>query len=153
MLNVDRVWSRVSQLPGFRGRKLADFVIQAINLNFQLTTQQTSPQTPVNLPAGMVILGITAGARKDAVASTIVMCPGLDMFRVAIDYQATARSIVGPTTRGLGSSVFGQYGDQFPAKELVIPIQGSLLYTVENMTTDTIDVTFTHHGLVPGAIG
>ena len=154
MLNVDRVWSRVSQLPGFKNRKLSDFVIQVIDLNFTLTTQQLSAQTPVNLPAGMVILGIIAAARMDAQAATVQQSPGLDMFRVAIDYQATARSIVGPgASRGLGSAVFGPFGDQFPGKELVIPVQGSLLYTVENMTTSTIDVTFSHHGLVPGAIG
>jgi len=152
MLNVDRVWSRVSQLPGFRGRKLSEFVLQVINLNFTIASQVTAPQTPVNLPAGMIILGVIAAARLDAVAGTQTSSPGLDMFRVAIDYQATSRSIVG-TTRGLGSAVFGPFGDQFPAKELVVPVQGSLLYTVENMTTSTIDVSFEHHGLVPGAIG
>jgi hypothetical protein len=154
MLNVDRVWSRVSQLDGFKGKKLSQFVIQVIDLNFQILTGATSPQTPVNIPAGAVILGVIAAARLDAVAGTQTSSPGLDMFRVAIDYQATARSIVGPgANRGLGSAVFGPYGDQFPGKELVIPVQGSLLYTVENMTTSTIDVTFAHHCLVPGQIG
>lgn len=152
MLNVDRVWSRVSQLPGFRGRKLGEFIIQVIDLNFALTTGQTSAQTPVNLPAGMIILGVMAAARVNGQAGTTAQSPGLDMFRVAIDYQATNRSIVG-TTRGLGSAVFGHFGDQFPGKELIVPVQGSLLYTCENMTTSTIDVTFSHHGLVPGAIG
>lgn len=154
MLNVDRVWSRVSQLPGFKGRKLSEFTLQVIDLNFTLNSAAISPQTPVNLPAGMVLLGVIAAARLDAVAGTQTSSPGLDMFRVAIDYQATARSIVGPgTNRGLGSAVFGPFGDQFPGKELVVPVQGSLLYTVENMTTSTIDVTFAHHGLVPGAVG
>lgn len=155
MLNVDRVWSRVSQLPGFKNRKLSDFVIQVIDLNFTLTTGATSPQTPVNLPAGMVIIGVIAGARVDAQLGTTQQSPGLDMFSVAIDYQATARSIVGPggSNLGLGSAVFGPFGDQFPGKELVIPVQGSLLYTVKNQTTSTIDVTFAHHGLVPGSIG
>lgn len=152
MLNVDRVWSRVSQLPGFRGRKLTEFIIQVIDLNFALTSAQTSAQTPVNLPAGMILLGVMAAARVNNQAGTTVQSAGLDMFRVAIDYQATNRSVVG-TSRGLGSAVFGAYGDQFPAKELVVPVQGSLLYTVENMTTSTIDVTFAHHGLVPAAVG
>lgn len=152
MLNVDRVWSRVSQLPGFKNRRLSEFIIQVINLNFTLTTGQVSASTPVNLPAGMVLLGVGAAARVSAQAGTQTQSPGLDMFSVAIDYQATARSIVG-TTRGIGSSVFGPYGDQFPAKELVIPVQGSLLYTAENLTTSTILVTFAHAGLVPSAIG
>lgn len=156
MLNVDRVWSRVSQLPAFKGKRLADFIHQTINLNFTLTSQQIGAQTPVNLPAGMIVIGITAAARislSAAVAATQQQSPGLDMFRVAIDYQGQGRSIVGPGTKGIGSAVFGPYGDQFPAKELVIPIQGALLYTPENMTTSTIDITFAHHGLVPSAIG
>lgn len=152
MLNVDRVWSRVSQLPQYKGAKLSDFVLQKIVQNFTLTTAQLSAQTPVNMPAGMIILGIMAAARLSAVAGTQTSSPGLDMFSVAITYQATDRSIVG-TARGVGSSVFGAFGDQFPEKELIIPIQGSLLYTVENMTTSTINVSFTHAGLVPGKIG
>lgn len=152
MLNVDRVWSRVSQLPSFKGRKLSEFVIQVINLNFSLTSLQLSAQTPISLPAGMVLLGVTAAARLNGVAATQQQSPGLDMFSVAIDYQATSRSIVGQT-RSLGSAVFGPYADQFPGKELVVPIQGSLLYTTENMTTSTINISFAHHGLVPGAIG
>jgi hypothetical protein len=153
MLNVDRVWSRVSQLPGFQGKKLSQFILQTINLNFTLTTQQLGAQTPVVLPAGAVVLGVVAAARLSAVAASQAQSPGLDMFRVAIDYQATSRSIVGPGIRGLGSAVFGPYGDQFPGKELVIPVQGALLYTPENATTSTIEITFAHHCLVPGAIG
>lgn len=152
MLNVDRVWSRVSQLDAFKGKKLSQFILQVINLDFSLTAGQISPQTPVNLPAGMVILGVIAAAGVPANAPTTPTAPGLDMFKVAIDYQATSRSIVG-TTRSRGSAVFGPFGDQFPGKELVIPIQGSLLYTVENVTSASINVSFAHHGLVPGAIG
>lgn len=152
MLNVDRVWSRVAQLPAYKGRKLAEFIIQVINLNFTLTTQQVSAQTPINLPAGMILLGVIGAARFAAQAASQQQSPGLDMFSVAIDYQATNRNIVGQT-RSLGSAAFGPYGDQFPGKELVVPIQGSLVYTVENMTTSTINVSFAHHGLVPGAVG
>ncbi len=152
MLNVDRVWSRVSQLPTFKGRRLGEFIIQALNLNFTLTTGQTSAQTPINLPAGGIILGIIAAARVAAQLGTTAQSPGLDMFAVALDYQATNRSVIG-TTRAIGSAAFGPYGDQFPGKELVIPVQGSLLYTVENLTTSTINVSFVHHALVPGAIG
>lgn len=152
MLNVDRVWSRVSQLEGFKGKRLSDFTLQVINLGFALTSQQLAPQTPVNLPAGMILLGVIAAAGVVAQAGTQQTMPGLDMFKVAIDYQATSRSIVG-TTRTRGSAAFGPYGDQFPGKELVVPIQGSLLYTVENVTTSSIDISFAHHGLVPRAVG
>lgn len=152
MLNVDRVWSRVSQLQQFAGRKISQFIYQAIVQNFTLTSAQVSAPTPVTFPAGMIMLGVVAAAGVSAQLGTTQTMPGLDMFAVAIDYQAQNRSVVG-TSRGRGSSVFGPFGDEFPAKELVIPNQGSLLYTVENLTTSTIIVSFTHHGLVPSAIG
>ena len=44
-------------------------------------------------------------------------------------------------------------GDQFPGKEIIIPVNGALLYTVENLTTTTITVSFSHHSLTPAAIG
>lgn len=152
MLNVDRVWSRVSQRNDFRGKRIGDFVLQTIIQNFTLTSAQVSAQTPVNMPAGMVILGVIGSARMSAQAASQTQSPGLDMFAVAIDFQAQNRSIVG-TARGTGSAVFGPIGDQFPGKEIVVPIQGALLYTVENLTTSTIVVSFAHHGLVPGSVG
>lgn len=152
MLNLDRVWARATQRPEYRGKSLTSYTTQAIVQAFTLTSTQTSGQTPVLFPAGAVILGIIAAFQPSAIAATTVYRPGMDLFDVAIDYQATNRSIVG-TTRGVGSSVFGPYGDQFPTKEIYIPINGSLLYTVANLTTTTIYGTFTHHCLVPAAIG
>lgn len=152
MLNVDRVWSRVSRRPDFQGKNLSNFVLQVINLNFTLTTGQLGAQTPVNLPAGMIVLGVIAAARMSAQAASTVQSAGLDMFSVAIDFQAQNRSVVG-TAQGIGSAVFGPFGDQFPGKEIVVPIQGALLYTPTNLTTSTILITFAHHGLVPSAVG
>lgn len=152
MLNVDRVWQRVSQLDGYKQLKLSGFILQAIVQNFTLTTGQTSAQTPVNFPAGMIILAVMAAANVALQAGTTPIMPGLDMFEVQIAYQATDRSIVG-ASRGMGSAVFGPLGDLFPQKELIIPVQGALLYTVKNLTTSTINVSFVHQGLVPAAIG
>lgn len=152
MLNIDRVWARCSQLNQFRGKKMSDYVLQKIVQNFTLTTGQVSAQTAVQFPAGMILVGINAAAGVSTQLGTTLQTPGLDMFACSIDYQATNRNIVG-TSRARGSAVFGQFGDQFPEKELVIPLQGSLLYTVENLTTSTIIVSFAHAGLVPGAIG
>lgn len=152
MVKPHEAWSRVSRLKQFAGADLKDYILQVINLNFTLTTGQASPSTPVQLPAGMILLGVCAAARPQTIAATTVYAPGLDLFQVAIDYQAQNRSVAG-TSQGIGSAVFGPYGDQFPAEELVIPVQGALLYSVTNLTTTTILITFAHHGLVPKAIG
>jgi hypothetical protein len=152
MLNIDRVWSRVAQRSDFQGMKASQYRLQVIVQSFTLTSAQISNQTPVNFPAGMIIVGIEASSQVEAQTGLVAQQRSLDMFRFSLDYQATNSSLIG-TARAIGSAVFGQYGDSFPAKEIVIPINGSLLYTVENLTTSTLDVTFAHHGLVPSAIG
>jgi hypothetical protein len=152
MLNADRVWSRVSQRPEYRGKNISQYTTQVIVQNFTLTSAQVSAQTAVIFPAGGIILGIIGEGQPSSQTATQTYRPGLDLFAVSIDYQATARNIVG-TSRAIGTTVFGVMGDQFPGKEIIIPVNGALLYTVENLTTTTITVSFSHHSLTPAAIG
>jgi hypothetical protein len=152
MLNVDRVWARASQRPEYRGKGLSQYTTQVIVAQFTLQPTQISGQTSVLFPAGAVILGIQAKFIPTAQPGTSILMDGMDMFAFSLDYQATNRSIVG-TSRAIGSTVFGNENDQFPGKELYIPTNGSLLYTVENLTSSTIFGTFSHHCLVPSAIG
>jgi hypothetical protein len=152
MPNIDRVWARASQRPEYRGKSLSQYTTQVIVQAFTLTGTQVSGQTAVLFPAGAIIGRVIAAFQPSGQAATQTYRPSLDIFDVAIDYQATNRSIVG-ITRGVGSSVFGPFGDEFPIKELYIPINGSLLYTVSNLTSSSIYGTFAHHCLVPSAIG
>lgn len=152
MLNVDRVWARASQRPEYQGRKLSQYTTQVIVAQFTLTSQQVSGQTAVLFPAGAIIMLIAAEFLPTGQVATSNFAKGNDIFAFAVDYQATNRSIVG-TSRAVGATVFGVNNDQFPGKELYIPTNGSLLYTVENLTTSTIFGTFSHHCLVPSAIG
>lgn len=152
MMNVDRVWARASQRPEYRGKSLTQYTTQVITAQFTLTSTQVSGQTPVLFPAGAIIGQVDANAVPTSQTGLVIPFPGLNMFAFSLDYQATNRSIVG-TARTIASTVFGVMGDQFPIKELYIPINGSLLYTVENLTSSTIFVTFSHHCLVPSAIG
>jgi len=127
MIDVDRAWAR--QAWRFPGRKLSDFRLQGITYSVSLATGGTSQNQPVNFGAGSILLGIVAGARPSAQAATQTYGPGLDLFTTAFIYQADSRSIVG-TTEALGSTVFGPYGDQFPALEIVMPQNTSILYNV-----------------------
>src|SRR5882757_1490507 len=152
MLNIDRVWSRVSQLPQYRGKKLSDFILQDVTYSTQLTTGQALANQPVIFPAGAILVGGRAGAAIPGVAATQTGRDGLDMFTVAIADQQTQRNIVG-TTQMLASAVFGRFNDQFPAKEIIVPVNGGLLYSFTNLTTTTINIYFTHDCLVPAAQG
>jgi hypothetical protein len=152
MLNIDRVWSRVSQLKQYQGRKLSDFVLQQITFTSQMTSAQALANQVVLFPAGSIVVGIRAGATIDSAAGTQTQRDGLDQFKLSIADQQTARTIVG-TAQALASAVFGRYGDQCPAKELIIPAQGGLIYSFTNLTTSTIDFSVTHDCLVPGAVG
>lgn len=153
MLDLERVWARVSQREEFRGRKLADYGIQVIETNFTLTTGQVSAATPVQFSGGAVILGVMAGARPSAVAATQTYAPGLDLFSLQLEYQGPGQRAIISGGAAMASSVFGQYGDQFPKKEIVLPVNSTLLYTLTNLTTSTILVTLSHHCLVPAAVG
>jgi len=148
MLDFQDVWPRASRYQQFQGMGPLDFVNQVNVLSFTLTTGAVSPQTAQTFPAGAIILGIMASAIVTGAAATQQYKPGLDSFSVAIDMQTPARNLVG-STAGIGSSVFGPYGDQFPAKEMVMGLNAALLYTVTNQTTSTLLITFAHHVLIP----
>jgi hypothetical protein len=152
MLDIDRLWQRVAQYDQFRGRRLAEYIYQAFVLNFTLTTGQTSPETPIRFPGGAIIGQVAAAACLSGVAGTQTGRNGLDMFSLALATE-TGRQIIG-TARGIASCVFGTGAqNEVPLKELIVPVNGSLQYTVENLTTSTILVSITHHALVPSAVG
>lgn len=149
MLNVDRVWAR--QASKWGGKKLQDFRIQVISATYSIAGSGQSQNNPVNFGAGALILGVIAAAAPSAVAGTVAYRPGMDLFTVAISYQADNRVIVG-TSEALGSCVFGPYGDQYPAFEIPMPQNTSLLYNFTNVTSTAITVTLAHHCLMPGAV-
>lgn len=150
MLNIDRVWSRVAQLDDFRGTKLTDYMFQGITASFALAAAvgSTSNSQPVNFGPRCVLLGAIASAQPVGQAATQAYRPGLDLFTVSIDWQGQQRALVG-STQVLGSCLFGPQGDQFPAKEIIIPVQGGLAYSLTNMTSTQLTVTVCHHCLVP----
>lgn len=150
MIDVDRAWAR--QAYRFPGMKLSMFRYQGITASFSLTTGGTAQNQPVNFGAGSIILGIIAAARLSAVAATVVYTAGMDLFSCAFVYQADSRSIVGQT-EAIGSSVFGPFGDQLPAMEIVMPQNTAIQYNFTNLTTSTIQITLVHHCLLPGAVG
>ena len=152
VMSIDNVWRRVSEGPLFRGRKLSDFVAQVITQNFTLATGAQSAQTPVQFGPGAVIYSIQAAAQPSAQAATQTYRPGLDLFSIAMSYQTTNRTIIG-SSEAIGSSVFGTNNDQFPGMEIILPPNGTLLYSVTNLTTTTITVTIAHHCLMPAMVG
>lgn len=151
MLDIDRVWSRVSQLQQYRGSKLTDFMFQEITYASQLTSGQAIGNQPISFPAGAIIVGIRGGSNLDTAVATQTTRDGLDLFKLAITDQQNNRNIVG-TSQVIASTVFGRFNDQCPAKEIIIPPSGGLIYSFTNLTTSTIDIFFAHDCLVPNTV-
>lgn len=148
MLNIDRVWSRISQLQQYRGKKLTDFMLQQITYATQLTNAQVVGNQVVTFPAGAIVVGIRGGSNLDLAVATQTTREGLDLFKLSIVDQQNNRSIVG-AAQVIATAVFGPFNDQCPAKELIIPAQGGLIYSFTNLTTSTIDLYIAHDCLVP----
>lgn len=154
MLDVDRVWARISQRPDFVGRKIRDYRLQVITATYTIAAAGTANAQAVNFGPGAVLVGVIAAcsAQSASIAATQTYRPGLDAFTVDVTYQADNRSIVG-SAQAHGSAVFGPYGDQFPGMEIVMPQNTALVYDFTNLTNTIIQITLGHHCLLPGAIG
>lgn len=151
MIDPDRAWARTGAYA-YPGMTLRQFRTQVITYSVTLASQATSQNQPVNFAAGALILGITASAQITAQAGTQTYRPGLDLFSLAASYQADLRQIVGGS-EVIGGALFGQYGDQFPQMEILVPTNTAILYNFTNLTTSTIQITLAHHCLLKGAVG
>lgn len=149
MYDIDKAWARISQRPSMQGAQRSNYGIQVIGLRQALTGTTPVTNVPVKFPSGGFILAIEAGAHVTGQAATQTNRPGLDMFAVMLSYQANGgRNVIGPSTRAIGSSVFNQFFP-FPAMEMEVPLNGSLLYDFEGLTSSNIEVFIEHHCLIP----
>lgn len=152
MLDLDRAWARLSQLDLYKGKRLGDYVAQAITQGFVLTSGASSANTPVTFPNGAAILEILGGARPQGAAAAIDYTAGNDLFSVTLQVQQ-GRYIIGPQA-AIASSVLGNgCYPVFPPKELPVPVNSQYVLTTTNLTTTTIQAWITFNCLVPGAVG
>lgn len=152
MIPIEQAWSRVSQRPEYRDKKLSDFMYQGITYSTTLTSLLAAPAASVVFPNGAIIVGAVGGATIQGQAATQTNRLGLDLYSLAISDGSNNRVIVG-SAQAMATTVYGHYGDQFPAREIVLGANTSLQYTFTNLTTTTILVYVTHHCLVPAAVG
>lgn len=151
MLDIDAVLYRVLQLPGFEGKRPAEFIPQVIGANYSLaalsggTYGSVSNQT-MQFPTGAIICGMTGGASVVGAASTVITRAGLDMFTISINYNQQ-RTVVGPG-QVLASTLLGPFNDLFPIKEIIVPTSGSLLLALTSVVSDAINVWVDAHCLV-----
>jgi hypothetical protein len=149
MLNIDRVWAR--QAHKFPGKKLSDFRYIVINQNWTLATAAVSGLTRVDFAAGSIILGLTACATITGSALTTAMRLWQQAFSAEIAYPNSEALTTG--NRVIAGALFGSAERcDVPAKEVFIEVNGSLSYTVENLTTSTLVVSVAHHCIVPRGI-
>jgi hypothetical protein len=74
-----------------------------------------------------------------------------DRFRIRFQYNANQSGLVvgNPSdTGGLGSTVFGPFGDQFPAREIPLEANDVINATVQNVTPEVIRGNITYHCLI-----
>jgi hypothetical protein len=152
VLKYDDVMARVLQLPQYANWDRGDFMLQVFVNSFSLSGGGgTASNQAMTFPPGAVILGMTAGASPTAAATAATLeRPGLELFTIGLNYQQQF-TLIGQS-QALAVSVFGQYNDLFPAKEIIIPNNGSLLVSLTNLASDAITVWLTSHCLVPSQI-
>lgn len=75
----------------------------------------------------------------------------MDRFRIRFQYNANQSGLVvgDPADTGaLASTVFGPFGDQFPAREIPLEANDVINATVQNMTSGRIRGNISYHCLI-----
>jgi hypothetical protein len=145
-INWDLAWRRVSQLPDFKGRKQWQYRFMAIGKQFSLASGVVGASTSVDFPSGAIILGMGAGLSVSAAATAEIR--SLNAARLQIDLPGSDGSLTGGLRLNLASLVGPWSNRQFPAKELILPLQGALTLTPENLSTSTIALDITFHTMI-----
>lgn len=146
-LNLERVWARVrkNKLVPYKSC-LSDYRIITISKNYSLTTQQAVTNQPVEFPAGAIVLSLGAWAAVAAQAGTAVR-GDLSMVRAQITYPSADGSLV--TVLVNLAALLGLRNErQWPEKEILIPVNGTLNQSFTNLTTSTIDLDVAWNALV-----
>lgn len=156
MLNLDRVWHRVAGGERAKAPKkhplipegacLRDYKFITYAKVFTLTTQQTLQNNVQDFPAGSIVLSLLMAAAQQAAAVTAARGT-LDAVRIIVSYPAADGNLV--TLNVNAAALLGRNGDrQWPEKEIIIPNNGSLTYSLVNLTTSTLDVDVAWNALV-----
>ncbi len=153
MLDIEEVFPRILSLQEFQqmGYTRDDFMLQDITTQFSLaaisgSTYGSISNQAMQFPTLAVVIGMTGGAAPVGAASTTVVKPGLDMFALGLNYNQQ-RTMVGPG-QAIASSVFGQFNNLYPAKEIIVPTSGSIMCSLTSLVTDAITAWITAHCLV-----
>jgi len=155
-LNIDRVWHRVAGGERAKAPKkhplipegacVRDYKFITYAKVYTLTSQQTLQNNVQDFPAGSIVLGLLLAAAMQAQAATVARGT-LDMVRIIVSYPAADGNVV--TLNINAAALLGRNGDrQWPEKEIIIPNNGSLTYTLVNLTTSTLDVDVGWNALV-----
>jgi hypothetical protein len=146
-LNLERVWARVRSnklIP--RRACLSDYRFIAISKNYSLTSQQAVTNQPVEFPAGSIILSLGMWAAFAAQAAGAVR-GDLSMVRLQITYPSADGNLV--TVLVNAAALLGLRNErQWPEKEILIPVNGTLNHSFTNLVTSTIDLDLVYNALV-----
>ena len=162
MVNAHVAWERrkewlraVLRMPTLQE---SDMRYIAYTTPFDRPAEPANGDTGQNLPqqfpnGGTLVLGIEGSCipspPDEQPVNPFVLA--LDRFRVLFQYNANQSGLVvgnPQTIGGLASSVFSQYGDQFPAIEIPLAANDTILANVQNVTSGRIRGNLTYHCLI-----
>jgi hypothetical protein len=151
MINPSAAWSRLINIPMFRGMKLEDFRPITFGQIFSLTTGQTLGPVRRDFPGGIIILGISAGSVADDGGTPDAYVADATGSRAAFALSMSYTNDEQITPGGpiqAEALLGGGASTQFPPREIVVAPSQGINVTAENLTSTQILVHIAYHGLV-----
>ncbi|MBV8982252.1 MAG: hypothetical protein JO086_15220 [Acidimicrobiia bacterium] len=96
-----------------------------------------------------LVLGIQGGCTPDTQPQNPYIV-GNQRYRVGFQYNSNSVGLVTPfgMQGALAETIFGLWGDQFPARELVLEANDTIAQTVQNVSDTAITGTISYHCLI-----
>jgi len=106
---------------------------------------------PQSFPNGAtLVLGIIASCIPTGQPDNPFVAP-MDRFRIRFQYNANQSGLVVGNPAdigGIASTIFGPFGDQFPAREIPLEANDVVNATVQNLTPEALRGTISYHCLI-----
>jgi hypothetical protein len=147
--NLERIFDRAKKAGVVHGNAtLAQYKVINRSKHHVITSLASVSNQPVDFPSGAIIIAVGFEATKNNIAADNANGRGsLDCIRVSLDLPSKDATLTaGDTIRA--SALCGRNNErQWPEKEVYMPRQGSINYTIENITTSSLDVDITFSSL------
>lgn len=149
--NLDQILKRAQiTYPELRSKTMADFRYVCGTQSSAIIASPNGLNTAIvqDFPAAAILFAVVLGVSLDGQAGTVAHRNQLSCVAVGCSYSTGDQIITKNGGRAIASSVFGEFGDMFPGRELLMKGSSTLTWECENLVTTAIHVTFAHHMLL-----